>query len=193
MKSYLILIFALVFSMGSSYAQHANIGIKAGLNVYNVVNENQDRLDPKAGLHLGFLGHIHITDQFAIQPELVFSMQGAKYSPAGVDTDLNLNYINVPVMFQYMFDNGFRLQAGPQAGFLISAKAKVGNNETNVKGSYNEIDLGLGIGVGYINPSTDFGFDFRYNHGLTQINDGGTVDSYNRGFQLGVFYLFNHE
>jgi hypothetical protein len=193
MKFFLSAITILLLNFGTSNAQHTNIGIKGGLNVYNIVNENKAKLDAKPSFHLGLLAHIHLADQFAIQPELVFSVQGATYEPAGIKTNLNLNYLNIPIMFQYMFDNGFRLQAGPQAGFLLSAKAKVGNTETDVKNGYENLDLGMGIGVGYINPSTDFGIDFRYNHGLTQINSAGPVDSFNRGFQLGVFYLFNHE
>jgi hypothetical protein len=54
----------------------------------------------------------------ALQPEAVYSSQGAKYTVNGAEHTLSLNYINIPLQIQYMFDNGFRLQTGPQAGFL---------------------------------------------------------------------------
>lgn len=191
MKLNFIILFGALLIAGSVNAQGVNIGIKGGLNVYNINNDSDNETDPRLGLHVGLLGHIHLADQFALQPEITYSMQGAKDNIAGVDVDFNLDYINVPLLFQYMFDNGFRIQAGPQVGFLIAAKA----NDTDKKSDYNTLDLGLGLGVSYVHPSTGFGIDARYNHGLSNINDGDAFnggDAFNRGLQFGVFYLFKH-
>jgi hypothetical protein len=91
-----------------------------------------------------------------------------------------------------MFDNGFRLQAGPQVGFLINAKSKINDNVTNIKDAYNPIDFGLSIGASYIFPPTGFGIDARFNLGLTDINQDNSVYSTNRGLQLGIFYIFGY-
>jgi hypothetical protein len=185
MKFNLLTVLLACMIIGTASAQNVNIGIKGGLNLYTIAGDGDEGNDYKPSFHIGLLGHIHMSDNFALQPELVFSAQGAKY---GDDQKLDLNYLNVPVMFQYMFDNGFRLQAGPQVGFLLSAEAD-GND---VKDNLNGTDLGLGIGMGYVNPESNFGFDLRYNHGLSNINENDNFDSFNRGFQLGVFYLFKH-
>lgn len=173
---------------GNAPAGHVNLGIKGGVNVYNVHNDNDTRYDLKAGFHFGLLGHIHLNSQFAIQPEILYSAQGARNG----DTKYNLDYVNVPVLFQYMFDNGFRIQAGPQFGLLISAKSKNNNDITNIKDNYKPIDFGASIGASYIFPPTGFGVDARYNIGLSNINKNGTVNSSNRGVQLGLFYIFGH-
>lgn len=186
-----IFLFSLIFA-GSATAQHANIGIKGGLNAFEIVNSNNSKVDTNLGFHAGLIGHFHASDQFALQPEIYYSVQGGQFNLAGSEVKLNLNYLNVPILLQYMFDNGFRLQAGPQAGFLISANSRVNNTETDVKNNYEDIDLGLVAGLSYVNPETDFGIDFRYNHGMSNINKTGTIDAYNRGFQVGLFYLFNH-
>ncbi|MCL6261578.1 PorT family protein [Aquiflexum sp. TKW24L] len=181
--------FMMAFIMSSNvFAQHTNLGIKGGLNVYNI--EGSSQYSSKAGLNLGLLGHIHLTDQFALQPEILYSGQGAKI---GNNTNLNLDYINVPVLLQYMFDNGFRVQAGPQLGFLVAAKNKTGNTTVNVKDNFESIDVGLGLGVSYVNTATGFGVDARYKHGLSNISSLNNTDLKNRGFQLGVFYLFGHK
>jgi hypothetical protein len=91
-----------------------------------------------------------------------------------------------------MFDNGFRLQAGPQLGFLTSAKSKNNNNITDNKNDLNPIDFGVSIGASYVFPPTGFGIDARYNLGLSNINKNGTVNSTNRGIQLGIFYIFGY-
>jgi len=174
-------------------AQHVNFGVKAGLNVFNINNDNGASYDAKTGLHIGLLGHIHLAKQLAFQPELVFSAQGAKYKLLNSEAKIKLNYINVPLMIQYMFDNGFRLQAGPQIGFLASAKSEVGSNSTDIKSDFKGVDFAIGGGVGYVHPPSGFGVDARYNLGLSNINDNSSVKSTNRGFQIGVFYLFKHK
>jgi hypothetical protein len=175
-------------AVGTASAQDIHIGTKIGLNSYTINNDNNSGFDSKIGLHAGLLGHIHLDEQFALQPELLYSMQGAKSG----DTNYNLDYINVPVLVQYMFDNGFRIQAGPQLGFLINAKAKNNNSSTDIKDNFKSIDAGLSIGASYIHPPTSFGIDARYNLGLNDISENSNVQSNSRGFQIGIFYLFDH-
>ncbi len=201
-KKIMKLVFTLLTAFlltGAAVAQHGNtpagfinIGIKGGLNLYNIHNDNDIKYDSKPGYHIGLIGHIHVNQSFAIQPEIVYSTQGAKYKVENVTTNYNLSYINVPVLFQYMFDNGLRLQAGPQIGFLMAAKSKNGSTTTDFKSDLKPIDLALGIGAGYIFPPSGLGIDVRYNLGLSDINDTGDVKSTNRGLQLGLFYIFGH-
>ncbi len=189
MKNYLIAILftGLVFNLGS--AQNFNMGVKGGLNVYNITTANVDN-DPLTNFHLGLLGHIHLARQLAIQPELVYSTQGAT-SKSGAE--IKLGYLNIPVLFQYMFDNGFRLQLGPQVGLLTRAKSTLNGAKTDIKNNFKGIDLSLSPGVGYVHPPSGFGVDLRYNFGLSNINKSDAVVSKNNGLQLGVFYLFDHK
>ncbi len=193
MKTYLSIAVAAILMIGKASAQHVNIGIKGGVNLYNLHNDNGAKYDTKTGFNAGLLGHIHLASQVALQPEIVYSAQGAKYTTAGIETKAKLGYINVPVLLQYMFDNGFRLQAGPQVGFLINAKSEFGNTEVDVKDNYKTVDFGVGAGIGYVHPASGLGVDARYNLGLSKINEGNTDKVTNRGVQLGLFYLFNHK
>ncbi len=192
MKSFLFALIALILLTVSTQAQHVNIGIKGGLNAYTIQGDNSGNFDPKLSFNVGLLGHIHMDKQFALQPEVVFSGQGTQYKSGGSDVKLNLNYVNIPLLFQYMFDNGFRLEAGPQLGILASAKSEIGNNSTDVKNNYKSTDIGLVVGMSYVKPSTGFGYDLRYVHGLTDISENNASNSYNRGLQFGLFYLFQH-
>jgi len=95
----------------------------------------------------------------------------------------------VPVLLQYMFENGFRVEGGPQMGFLISARTKVSNTSTDNKG-FKSTAFSIPIGVGYLTTS-GVGFDARYVFGLSNINDndnGPTIQS--NVFQFGIFYQF---
>ncbi len=192
MKPYFFSIIAVLLVTTAGQAQHVNVGIKGGLNAYTIKGDNSGNFDPKLSFNVGLLGHIHMDKQFALQPEVVYSVQGTQYKSGGNDVKLNLNYVNIPFLFQYMFDNGFRLEAGPQLGILASAKSETGNASADVKNNYKSTDVGLVVGMSYVKPSTGFGYDLRYVHGFTNINESDAVNHYNRGLQLGLFYLFQH-
>lgn len=192
MKRYLSTAIIILLASASLHAQNVNIGIKGGLNLYTISSESDINYDMKAGFHAGLVGHIHFTKHFALQPELLYSTEGAKYSFLNIPYTLNLNYVNVPVMFQYMFNNGFRLEAGPQVGFLVSAKSETNNTKTDVKNNFKKVDFALVTGIGYVHAPSGWGADARFNFGMGNINDNSSVKYMNQGFQFGLFYLFNH-
>jgi len=191
MKKFLLATFAVMWIGGVSFAQQTHFGLKAGINSSSVKISNGDDYDGKIGLHVGGLAHIHVSNHFAIQPELVYSMQGGK---GNGDSKLNLDYINIPVLFQYMFDGGFRLQTGPQIGFLASAKSKNGNVTVDVDDDLASTDFSWTFGASYLFPGADgLGADVRYNVGISNISDNNAFEAHNNVIQLGVFYQFMHK
>ena len=144
MKHYLLTIISFLIVTGAIQSQHLNIGIKGGLNTFNIMGNNGTNYQPKIGYVIGLLGHIHKSNRFALQPEILYSVQGAK---SNLNFSKNLNYVNIPLLFQYMYNNGFRLQAGPQLGLLVSAKAKASSGNVDIKKNYKSTDLGLTLGM----------------------------------------------
>jgi hypothetical protein len=185
MKKISLLALSVFFSTILLAQGRTDFGIKAGLNIADVSVTPSQNTDVRLGLHAGLLAHIHLAPEWALQPEIMYSAQG--FEDKANNVTWKLDYINVPIMIQYMFNNGFRLQAGPQVGFLASAKA----NDINRKSDFKNIDAGLGVGLGYLSYS-GFGIDARYNIGLSNINDGGN-EVRNRVFQVGLFYMFNSQ
>jgi len=166
-------------------AQKIHIGAKGGLNIANLTEIDNSKA--RVSGHVGGFVNIRF-HQWALQPELYFSGQGAKYSLAAADRTRALNYINMPVMFQYYIIPQFYLEAGPQLGLLVSAKDKGGNLTVDVKDSYNSADVGIGFGVGVKLPYR-IGLYGRYNFGLTDTYDGA-LDPKNSVAQIGVSYTF---
>jgi hypothetical protein len=187
-------LFVSVILLGSAVMAQtsAKLGIKAGLNVSNVALEPEviDK-GTRLGFHGGLLAHIHVSPQIGIQPEILFSGQG--FEDNTNDAEWKLNYLNIPVMIQYMFDNGFRLQAGPQVGFLLDGKIEgdAGGADVDIADDLKKIDAGVGLGVGYLSYS-GLGIEGRYNLGLTNINDVGTNELRNRVFQISLFYMLDN-
>lgn len=175
------------------YAQvgTTHFGIKGGVNFANLEIEDVADGDHRTGFHVGGLAHIHVSRNFAIQPELVFSLQGREQTIGGTDYRTNLSYINLPVLLQYMAGTGFRLQTGPQLGILVNAETKVNDVEMDVKDSYKTPDISWAFGASYL-TNAGIGFDARYNLGLSNIYDVGNGEIRNRVWQIGLFYQFMH-
>jgi hypothetical protein len=181
-----LLLFVCAISLATLSQAQVRFGFKAGANLASLSGDN-DGLKMKIGFNAGALAKISVSEAFSVQPELVFSAQGAKADEG--DGKLNLAYINLPIMAQYN-TGGFIIETGPQFGFLMSAKAKEGDEEQDIKDGLKGLDLAWGIGLGYQTES-GFGVNARYNLGFSNIIDDGGDDFKwkNSVIQVGVFYL----
>lgn len=211
-------LFATVVVLGfmTTQAQEIKFGAKVGLNGSTLTGDVEDA-KMIFGAHVGGFAEIKITDKFSFQPELLFSMQGAKneYSESeefggdvysySEETTVKLNYLNVPLMAKYYATQKFFVEAGPQVGFLVSAKSDYEYTE-KINGSVDYSDSEDGIDVKDNFKSVDFGFNFglgyeftenifagaRYNFGFSDITDvSGFDDKVNNGvFQVSFGYKF---
>lgn len=211
-----ILLSAVFLFSALSYAQDVKFGAKVGLNISNLSGDVEDTKS-LIGAHLGGFAEISISEKFAIQPELLFSMQGAKseYSESDVDysyseeSKTKLNYLNVPILAKYYVAEKFALLAGPQFGILMSAKeeyefsenfggvADSGSESIDAKEFYKSLALSFNLGASY-SITENFFIDARYNLGLSSIakdytdefGDSTSLKINNNVFQFSVGYKF---
>lgn len=174
---------------------HTNFGIKVGVQAAKL-GQPVTNWDTKYRWHAGFLAHLHMSRHFAIQPELIYSAQGAEHITTATDTQIELGYLNLPIVFQYMTGSGFRFQAGPQIGILLNADRDFNSVESDIKNAVKKADLGVLAGFSYV-MKMGLGFDARYIYGLTDIAKKGNTaglgsDLNNLVIQVGVFYQFKH-
>lgn len=194
------------FSINFLSAQEVKFGVKAGVNFASLSGDDLDDLDGLTGFHVGGVAEVLFSDKFSLQPEIFYSAQGAKseYTGAYIDsfevkTKLKLDYINIPVIAKYYVTRELSIEAGPQIGFLVSAKQKIkvsggGDSESDsvdLKDYYKGLDFGLGLGLGY-KFENGLNFSARYNIGLSNVSDEDSDDFSikNNVFQLSVGYMF---
>ncbi|MES2544405.1 MAG: porin family protein [Bacteroidota bacterium] len=159
----LIFTVAAVCAFGFANAQDDSMsfGVKGGVNMASVDAEDTGSL---ISFHVGGFAEFMLTEKFAIQPELTYSGQGAKVEGFGGDYNLNLNYLNLPIMAKYFVTEDLSIELGPQIGFLMSAKA----DGEDAKDDFNTTDFGLNLGVGF-NLNENMVLGLRYNMGLTEL------------------------
>lgn len=189
-KVIMIIVCASTFVVAKAQVSY---GVKGGLNLSNIIGSDAEGAKAKVGFHVGAFAGIPVADKFSIQPELVYSAQGAKYEESGEDdVTINSGYLNIPVLAKYTAPSGFYGETGPQLGFLMTAKAKQGDDKTDVKEFYKTTDFAWAFGIGY-KTSSNVGFDLRYNLGLSRLDEDGDAKVKNGVFQLGVFYVLGNK
>lgn len=160
-------------SGGSGKADDVRFGPKAGVTFTNFTGDGDS--DGKTGFYVGGFVDLSISEKFHIQPELLYSSEGADKA--------SIDYIRIPVMAKYYVAEGFNLQAGPNVGFKVATENDALDEFTK------STDFGLGLGAAYDLPMGLI-IEARYNLGLANISDVSGFDSKNTGFQVGLGYKF---
>ena len=169
---------------GTVNAQDVKLGAKIGMNVSSV-NGDPDNLDSKTGWVLGATAEVSLTEKFSLQPELLYSQQGAKQRGNFI---YDLNYVSLPIMAKYYIAKGFSLEAGPQFSFLVKDELiSDTNNAASANTNAENFDFSANLGLGYQLDNGIF-FQTRYNLGLTAISE--TPDVKNGVFQMSLGYQF---
>jgi len=168
-----------------------------GANVASVNGDNAESFDSRTGINVGVHVRSAASDQVDVQAGLSYSQQGADYSESMFSGKYKLDYLNIPIMARFNVADGFVLQAGPQIGFLMSAKDEYDyegeSGEEDVKDFLKGTDFGINVGAGY-QFSGGFGIDATYNLGLTNIADSPDLSDVNwkHGvIQLRLSYAFD--
>ena len=183
MKKIALLLVFTIFGITQASAQ--NFGFKGGYNYSSLNGEvaNDSSLKGRSGFYVGALLELPLGDVISLQPELVYSRQGAswEYKTLGTTTtkDLKMDYLNIPVMAKVNLGPLF-LQGGVQFGFLVGKPevsytvGNLSNSQKLDKGAYAAFDFGVGAGLG-INFNSHFFAEARYTHSLTNSFDNSNT------------------
>jgi hypothetical protein len=190
MKKTWITMLVIVAASVGVFAQ-GSFGIKGGLNVANQSisgTYDPDEVKPMFGFHGGLFVTMMFSDKIGVQPELLYSTQGSTSRWSSQEYEDKMEYITLPVLLRFNFNEVFSLHAGPQFGYLMSAKEKFEGVTEDMKDDFKTTDLGVALGaeidlparVGYssgggptslrkVNLPSRLGFGARYVLGVYDI------------------------
>ena len=192
------------------------LGIKAGATLSSFTGSDVDGAKYKFGGNVGLTANFDLNNNLSFQPELLYSMKGAKGEESYSDydgnipitvqekTNITLHYLDLPLLLK-LKSNSIFFEAGPQLGFLLGQKTTydgtatyIANGTTQTE-SYStsststdgirKVDIGYVLGVGY-QLSEALSLGVRYNGGFTSLEDDGNTKAHNSAFQLQLGYTF---
>lgn len=143
------------------------MGVKAGINLSDIVMTNyvnpdvEADLNIKSGLHAGFFISGELADRVGMAAELMYSNKGVKGNEV-----IHLHYVALPLMARYKLNESFSLELGPEPAYLFSARSRHGD----VSSTYtNRFDLSLDGGVQF--EAQRILLNLRYCVGLFSVRD----------------------
>lgn len=181
-KVFLIAIVVLGLST-TLQAQSIRFGVKAGANFANQNGDDVPDVD-KEGItsyHAGLVAEVKLLDGFAIQPELLYSTQGASYKNAGEEFKNELGYLSIPVVAKIGLSKSVNLELGPQASFLLNERKNFD------PGDANTFEFGVVGGLG-LNITKNLFIQARYGLGLTEATKDADIK--NSTIQLSAGIMF---
>ena len=168
-----------------THAQEFDVGVEGGINYVSLRGTTSEvsTFKSKLGVYVGAYGELFLGRIFSLQPEVLFSREGARWQREGLlpsgDTykaSLNTDYVNVPILANVKLHEKFSLQAGPQFGFLV-VKPEIGSEEP-IFGGENYLDKGIyrtfdfAVVLGFKIRFTDnIAGELRYTNSLTNLFD----------------------
>lgn len=178
-KTILLTAFLFVLTINAQ-AQLLQIGAKAGLNYANF-SGTEIQTDAITSYHAGLVAEIKLLDQLAIQPELMYTTQGATYKTALGDFENELGYIAIPVLAKIYLSKSFSLELGPQASFLLSEKNDFDLNDANT------FEFAVAGGLGFKITKNIF-VQGRYVLGLTEVSSNADAKNSVLQFSAGLMF-----
>ncbi len=166
----------------------------------------------KVGLTGGGIVAIRVLPKLLTSVELLYSQKGSRgvaetnsiYSGPGFDKYyLNLNYVEIPLMVQYVMNDLFRLGVGASYAQLLNSKEEIITAQYNVKdkpgNEFRKQDYNFILGGGVQFGSGIF-LEGRYQFSLASIRDankvpyyyqyiGGQASQFNSLFTFKIMYL----
>jgi len=160
-------------------SQNFNGGILAGVAGTQVAGDGYYGFH-KAGIFAGGFVNLQVSEHSSFQMELEFFQKGSRENPDSANNYnqylFRVNYIELPVLYQYTFNKRFKVEAGPSLGFLVGYYEE--RFEEEIKGGNRPANVTFQLNAGlYVYLSTHFTVNIRTNNSMLNIrSDNATGD-----------------
>lgn len=177
-----IFLISCIFCFYQSANAQMEIGAKAGINISNLISDSRGVAgysSLKPGFHIGLFSRFRLAESVSLAPELIYSLQGAKYTFDIHSIRYDLSYLQLPVVVNFNIKEKLTAYAGPYLGYLLHTKVKLETNfpvrEEDFVDLFQSLDIGMAGGLDF-HFSDHLGLGVRINMGLTDIRDNEAID-----------------
>lgn len=151
---FVVLVLGFSSTISAQKKGDVEFGVNAGLN-NSTASGAEGSVDPGYGFNFGGSVDYYFSSDWSIKAKLIYDQKGWNNdyiedvnSGALYPTDVNLNYLTVPVMAGWHFGKtkNWYLNFGLYMGFLLNAKET--QFDTDLSEYFNKNDVGLALGIG---------------------------------------------
>jgi hypothetical protein len=175
-------ILSLIFLLSASVArsQNFNGGLMFGVAGTQVAGDTYYGFH-KAGIFAGGFVNYQVSEHSMFQMELEYFQKGSRENPDSTNNYdqylFRVNYVELPILYQYIFAKRFKVEFGPSAGFLINYYEE--KNEYEIHQNPNppaKLTFQLNAGL-YVFITSRLMFSIRTNNSMLNIrSDNATGD-----------------
>ncbi len=187
---------------GQKHPRFRYLYLDAGLNIAGVHSGSRfDRHKKNFGTNISLSGNYSFCETRSIGASLAFEQKGAVDNVFDINT--NLNYLSLPIYFQWVTGKDPRLfiTTGAYTAWLVNATRRgeyVDGGQTvkvndNVTTDFRPLDFGLLFGFGMmvrLYDDFDFTVTFRGSAGLSNILIHATDNPKNYHFNISLGYIY---
>ncbi|QIX62092.1 PorT family protein [Hymenobacter sp. BT18] len=146
-------------------AQRLQVGAKGGGVLAFASGTDASNGAFRLGGHGGLLTRAGIGKHWKLQTELLYTQRGDRTLTYGPSIGYRLDYIQVPLLAQYHWDDLF-FEAGPTASRLLFAHSNTEEITPLGKRIFRPYDYGYALGFGY-QDATGITIGWRYSASIT--------------------------
>ncbi|MCF6133523.1 porin family protein [Flavobacterium wongokense] len=204
MRKNIITLVAVLGLSATLFAQQKKGDVEFGFNIgYNSssASDEYDSTDTGSGLNVGGQIDYYFSPSWSIKGKLIYDQKGwdndyiEDIGGNVYPTDINLNYLTIPVMANWHFGNkkNWYLNFGPYLGFLLDAKDT--RFDSDISDAFNSNDFGLAVGIGVKIPVSNklkIFLEYDGQGGFTDIfkdNQYSAVTNTRSSFNVGLNFL----
>jgi len=188
-RSVLLLISLLAIGSGL-YSQRFNGGLMAGVAGTQVAGDTYSGFN-KAGIFAGGFVNLQVSPRSIFQMELEYFQKGSRRNPDPEKGEYDeylfrANYVELPVLYQFVINPRFQVEAGPSVGFFINYFEERDGIEIT-KNPPASLSLQINLGL-YVALTQQWKVNIRTNNSLLNIRSDNATGDVWRLWTYGQFH-----
>lgn len=181
MKLKILLILFFGFFSVTVFSQGFNGGLFAGISASQISGDNLSGFD-KPGFGGGGFVNLNFGKNSGMQMELSYIAKGSRKLAKPDEGDptsykLTLNYIELPLLYKYLYRDFIGVDIGPYFSVLINSKEEDENGEISRTAEFENYDFG-GLISFYYKINDNWMFDIRVSTSLIKVREHGSGSTY---------------
>ncbi len=203
MKAKFILTLIFLCSCLFVNAQYFNAGFKLGVVGSQVDGDTYGGYD-KLGLDVGLFVNYQLSMRTALQLEMEYIQKGSSHTPNVeigdyIEYKMQVNYLQLPVLFQYKLSQNFSAEMGPAFGLLLSNYEEY--NQWEIQSNpFRKFAFSWVTGINYA-ITDNWNANFRLDYSLIGIRQKPApgdrwiffqYGQFNNALVISIHYLINH-